>query len=158
MGREEPCHQISQACAHSDAATQGLPPLTCVSAFMVYTAQTLGCSAGNCVMRTLGCAHFPGLSRSGSGSRVLHKGADLLGPAFCARPRSEQLSDQVPGECRRPQLKAVTYPLPRPSHSVFWVYKGRTFSGGPWVSSGELISACDPPGGCRPSRMPRSLG
>ena len=33
--------------------------------------------------------HSPGLSRSGS--QVLHKGADLVGHAFCARPRSEQL-------------------------------------------------------------------
>ena len=34
---------------------------------------------------------LPGLSCSGSGSLVLHKGADLVGPAFCAHPRSEQL-------------------------------------------------------------------
>ena len=34
---------------------------------------------------------FPGLSRSGSGSRALHKGADSVGPAFCALPRSEEL-------------------------------------------------------------------
>ena len=39
----------------------------------------------------LGCVHFPGLSCSGSGSRVLHKGTDLVGHAFCALPRSEQL-------------------------------------------------------------------
>ena len=30
--------------------------------------------------------HFPGLSRSGSSSPVLHKGADSVGPAFCAVP------------------------------------------------------------------------
>ena len=35
--------------------------------------------------------HFPGLSLSGSDSRVLHKGADSVGPAFCVLPRSEQL-------------------------------------------------------------------
>ena len=35
--------------------------------------------------------HFPGLSRSGSGNWVLHKGVDSVGPAFCALPRSEQL-------------------------------------------------------------------
>ena len=39
----------------------------------------------------VGCVHFPGLSRLGSGSRVCHKGGDLVGPAFCALPRSEQL-------------------------------------------------------------------
>ena len=36
--------------------------------------------------RALNCMHFPGLSRSGSGSRVLHKGADSVGPAFCDFP------------------------------------------------------------------------
>ena len=34
---------------------------------------------------------FPGLNHSGSGSRVFHKGADLVGPAFYALPLSEQL-------------------------------------------------------------------
>ena len=66
-------------------------PAPGMCAFPVYTAQALGCSAGNCLMRALGCVHFPGLSRSGSGTRVLHKGTDLVGPAFCALPRSEQL-------------------------------------------------------------------
>ena len=61
----------------------------------------------------LGCVHFPGLSCSGSGSQVLHKGADLFGPAFCARPRSEH--DQVLGEYSHPQLKAETYHLACPS-------------------------------------------
>ena len=46
---------------------------------------------GNCLKQALGCVHFPGLSHSGSGSRVFHKGADSVGPAFCALPRSEQL-------------------------------------------------------------------
>ena len=69
----------------------GFAPTHCVCAFPVYTAQTLGCSAGNCLMQALVCMHFPGLSFSGSGSQVLHKGADLVGPVFCTRPRSEQL-------------------------------------------------------------------
>ena len=49
------------------------------------------CSAGNCLRPALGCMHLPGLSRSGSGTQVLHKDADSVGPAFCALPRSEQL-------------------------------------------------------------------
>ena len=60
-------------------------------AFPVYTAQALGCSTRNCLRWALDCIHFPGLSHSGSGSQVLHKGADLVGPAFCALPRSKQL-------------------------------------------------------------------
>ena len=58
----------------------------------------------------------------------------------------------------RPQLKAATYCLPHPCCSVFWVYSRCAFSGVPCVSSGELISGCDPPSRCRPSRIPRSLG
>ena len=69
----------------------GFAPAHSVSAFPVYTAQALGCSARNCLRPALGCMHFPGLSRSGSGTWVLHKGADSVGPAFCALPRSKQL-------------------------------------------------------------------
>ena len=60
-------------------------------AFPVYTAQALGCSAGNFLRRALDCMPFPGLRHSGSGSWVLHKGTDLVGTALCACPRSEQL-------------------------------------------------------------------
>ena len=69
----------------------GFAPAHGVCAFPVYTAQALGCSAGNCLRQALVCTHSLGLSCSGSGSRVLHKGADLVGPAFSAHPRSEQL-------------------------------------------------------------------
>ena len=47
---------------------------------------------GNCLKRALGCVHFPGLSHSGSHSRVVHKGTDLVWPVFCALPRSEQVT------------------------------------------------------------------
>ena len=80
------CGECSQCLSHT-----GFAPSHSVCAFPVYTAQALCCSAGNCLRRALGWVHFPGLSRSGSGSRVLHKGADLVGPVFCALPRSEQL-------------------------------------------------------------------
>ena len=102
--------------------------------------------------------HSPGLSRSSSGSRVLHKGSDLVGPTFCACPRSEQLRWPGVGTCSCSQLKGAAYPLPHPSRSVFWVYNGCAFSGVPCVSSGKLISGCDPPGGCQPFRIPISLG
>ena len=69
----------------------GFAPIHAMCAFPVYTAHFPGYSAENSLMRALGYMHSPGLSRSGSGSQVLHKGADLAGPAFCARPRSEQL-------------------------------------------------------------------
>ena len=69
----------------------GFAPAHGVCAFPVSTAQALGCSGGNCLRLALGCMHFPGLSRSGSGTWVVLRGADSVGPAFCALPRSEQL-------------------------------------------------------------------
>ena len=54
-------------------------------------AQALGCSARNHPWPALGCLYLPGPSRSGSGTPVVLRGADSVGPAFCALPRSEQL-------------------------------------------------------------------
>ena len=66
----------------------GFAPAQGVCAFPAHTAQALGCSAGNCPRLALGCMHLPGLSRSGSGTQVVLRGADSIGPAFCALPRS----------------------------------------------------------------------
>ena len=55
---------------------------------------------GNCLRWALGCMHFPRLSRSGSGSQVLHKGTDSVGPMPCALPELPSSSgDQMLGEC-----------------------------------------------------------
>ena len=56
-----------------------------------HTTQALGCSAGNYPWLALGCLHLPGPSRSGSGTRVVLRGPDSVGPRFCALPRSEKL-------------------------------------------------------------------
>ena len=80
------CGECSQCLGHT-----GFAPAHSVCAFPFYTAQALGCSARNYLRQALGCMHFPGLSHSDSGSWVLHKGTDMVGPAFCALPRSEQL-------------------------------------------------------------------
>ena len=81
-------------------------------AFPVYTAQALGCSAGNCLRWALGCMHFPGLSCLDSGSRVLHKGADLVGPAFCTLPRSKQLRCLASSVTPSLRLCFITSPVP----------------------------------------------
>ena len=83
------CGECSQCLGHT-----GFAPAHGVCAFPVYTAQALGCSARNCLRPALGCMHFPGLSRSGSDTRVLLKGTDSVGPAFCALSRSEQLRSE----------------------------------------------------------------
>ena len=94
-----------------------------VCALPAHTAQALGCSTGNRPRPALGCMHLPGLSRSGSGTRVVLRGADSVGPAFCALPRSEQL------RCLASRV-AVIYHLPHLCCSVFCVYNQCAFAGG----------------------------
>ena len=55
-------------------------------------------------MLALGCMHSPGLSRSGSGSQVLHKGIELVVPV----PVLSSSGDQVLGEHGCTQLKVAT--------------------------------------------------
>ena len=81
-----------------------------------------------------------------------------LGLRFVPFPGLSSSGDQVLGECSHPQVGSASYCLPHPSHSFFWVYNGCAFSGVPCVSSGELISRCDPPDGCQLSRILGRLG
>ena len=101
------CGECLQCLGHT-----GFAPAHRVSAFPVYTVQALGCSARKCLRRTLGCMHFPDLSPSGSGSRVLHKGADLVGPAFCVLPRSEQFRCFVNADTPSWGLRLIASPVP----------------------------------------------
>ena len=57
----------------------------------VHTSQDLDCSTGNRLRLALGCMHLPSLSCSSSGTHVVLRGTDSVGPAFCALPRSQQL-------------------------------------------------------------------
>ena len=115
VGREEHCKQISLACVgspHNVWATMGLPLFTpCVPSRSTLLRLQVSLQ-GNCLKRALGCVHFPGLRRSGSGSRVLHKGTDSVGPEFA--PRSEQL--RRPGAWRvhhpRCAVHLITAPVP----------------------------------------------
>ena len=117
--------------AHSVWATLGLSPLTaCVLSWSTLLRLQVALQ-GNCLKWVLGCVHFPGLSHSGG---------------------------QVLGECTLPRWASESYHLPRPSRLVSWVCSGNAVSGVLCVSSGELISGCDPPGGCQPSKIPGSLG
>ena len=94
MAREEHCKQVSLVCvgsARSVWTTVGLPPLTACVLSQSTLLRLQVALQGNCLKWALGCVYFPGLICSGSGSQVLHKGADSVGPALCALPRSEQL-------------------------------------------------------------------
>ena len=161
MGREGHCKQISLACvgsAHSVWTTLGVPQLKVVCASRVYTAQAPGCSAGHCPKRALRSVDFPGLSLSGSGSRVLRKGTHSVGHAFCALPRSEQLRQPGVWQAHCPTWAARLNHLPSPAAWFPWVCHESAVSGVSCVSSMELISGCNLPGRCQPSRIPGRRG
>ena len=99
------------------------------------------------------------------------------GPDLCALPRPKPLMFRFLGTPQRPRLGwACVLCLPHPSSSGKQELDERTLFrcsvtsplpipasvsgrrlGELCVSSGELISGCDPPGGCQPSRISRSL-
>ena len=157
---EEHCKQISLACvgsARSVWATLGLPPLKACVLSQSTLLKLWVALQENCLQWALGCMHFPGLSCSGSDSRVLHKTQTWLGLRFVPFPGLSRLGDQVLGEHTLLRCSA-SYHLPGPSHSVSWVCSGSTVSDVLYVSSRELISDCNSPGRCQPSRIPGRLG
>ena len=158
-GREEHCKQISLVCvgsAHSVWATLGLPLLmACLLSWSTLLRLQVALQ-GNCLKQALGCMYFPGLSHSSSGSHIFHKGTDAC--IFLPFSGSSSLGDQVLDKCTLPRWGGASYHCPRPSLSISWVLSGSTVSGVLCVSSGELISGCDPPGGYQSSRTPGRLG
>ena len=144
--------------ARSVWATLDLPTLTVCVLSQSTLLRLHVALQGNCLRWALCCMHFQGLSHSGSGSWVLHKGTDSVGPVFCALPRSSSSGDQVHGERTLPRWDGASYHLPRSSCSVSWVHSRSAISGMSCVSSGELVSGCNPPGRCQPSRIPGRLG
>ena len=111
----------------------GFAPAHGVCAFPVYTAQAPGCSECNCLRRALGCVRFPGLSHSGSGSQVLHKGADLVGPTFCALSKCKQLSGPGAWQAHSPQAADLWL---RPSQGMSTVQDPRKT----WLATGSLLA------------------
>ena len=147
------CGEHSQCLGHS-----GFAPDHGACAFLVYTAQAPGCSEGE-------------LSK--------------VGPRLCALPRSKLLRFRFLGTppryrlgwtcvlCRShvraaqttrclvsalSQVCGASHHLPSLSCSVSSVRKESPVSGVLCVSSGELISDCNCPGRCQPSRIPGRHG
>ena len=110
VGREEHCKQISLMCgsARSVWTTLGLPQLTAVCAFCVYTTQAPGCSEGD-------------LSKAG--------------PGFRALPRSKLLRFRLSSTPQRLSCLHAFVPFPGPSSSGNQVLGEHTVPGGPWVLS-----------------------
>ena len=109
-----------------------------------------------------------------SGCRVLCRALSKAGPGFHALLRSNLLrfrfSDTL-GTLQGHRLLGVRFvPFPGLSSSGEQVLGQHTLPGGPcilitslvsgvpFVSSGELISGCDSPGRCQPSRIPERCG
>ena len=86
-----------------------------------------------------------------SGSQVLHKDADSVGPAFYAFPGQSGSGNR---ELEERTLPGAVRLLPS---TVPASVSGHALSGASCVSSWELISGCDPPGRCQPSRISGSL-
>ena len=116
-GREGCCKQITLACAHSASAPLGLSPVHCACSLPAHAAQALGCSAGNHPRPALGCLHFSGPSRSGSGTRVVPRGADSrLGLCFVPFPDPSSSGDEVFGVRVTYRLPAAPYLDMQPAH------------------------------------------
>ena len=136
------CVECSQCLGHTVFA-----PAHSMCAFPVYTAQALGCSSGKLSKSGPGLCALPRSKPlrfrvSGTPTRA----QTLLGLRFVSLPGPSSSGGQVLGEYTLPRWGGASYHLPCPSRSVSWVCSGSTISGVPCVSSGELISGCDPPG------------
>ena len=159
--REKHSKQTPMACvrgARSLWATLGLPRSR-VRASPVYTAQPPS---------RLLCRE---LSKAGPGLRALPRSKPLrfrfsgpphrrrLGWACVLCPSQARAAQgaRCLASAHAPGGRGVLAP-PGPSRSVSWVHSRSTLSDVPYVSSGELISDCDPPGGCQLSRIPERLG
>ena len=155
---EEHCKQISLAClgsARSVWVTLGLPPHMACVLFPSTLLRLPGCSVGE-------------LSKADPVFHALPR-SKLLRFRFLGTPQRHRLSwvcVLCPSQVRAAQptrwllsalsqVCSASYHLLGPGRSVSWVRSKSAISGVPCVSSGELISDCDPPGRCQPSRVPR---
>ena len=114
-GKERCCKQILLSCACSVSSTLGLPLLA------AYTAQALRSSAGEPSEAGPRLHASPRSKPLRLGALKALRGADLVGPAFCALPRSERL---------RILATAIAATMACPCCSAFWEYRWRSFSGG----------------------------
>ena len=147
---------VGSAC--SVWTTLGLLQLKAVCASWVYTAQAPGCSAGYCPKWALHFVDFPGLSCSGSGSRVFCKGTHSGGYAFCALPGSEQLRQPGVWQAHCPMWAMRLNHLPSLATRFPWVpskFPGhpKTFASGP-LSKFEL----QPEGGQKDDMLKKGGG
>ena len=130
-----------------------------VCAFPVYTAQAPDCSAGELPKASPGLRTLPRstlLRFRFSGTSQRHR----LGWVCVLCPFQVQAAQVT--RCLASALSpgVAEHLITSPVWLLIFlgVQRGQPLSGVPCVSSGELISGCDPPGGCQPSKIPRRLG
>ena len=146
MGREEHYKQILLEFVESACGgwtTLGLPQPNAVCTSQVYTGQAPGYSAG--ALSQVGPAFHAVPRTKHSGSHVLHRGTDPDG--LCIWHPSQVQAFQASG-AQQVQCPRCTYATLRSQSLSFpgVVRCEGTVSGVSYVSSGELISGCDPPG------------
>ena len=151
MGREEHCKQISLACvgsARSVSATLGLHPHTaCVLSWSTLLRLPVALQE-NCLKWSLGCVHFLGTPQRHRLGWVCVLCPSQVRAAQATKCLASTLSPGGPCILSSP-----------PSQALGFLGASRSaISGVPCVSSGELISSCDPPGRCQLSRIPGRLG
>jgi len=142
------CGECVQCLGHT-----GFAPTHSMCAFPVYNTQAPGCSEGELSEVGPGLHALPRskpLRFRFSGTPQRHR---LGWTCFVPFPGPSVSDNQVLGKHTLPRWGSASYHLPSPSRSFSWVLSGSTISVVPCVSSGELISGCDPPGRCQPSRI-----
>ena len=139
------CGEYSQCLSHI-----GFSPAHSVCAFLVYTAQAPGCSVGELPEVGPGLCALPRSKPLRFRFLGILQGHRLGWAHFAPFPGLSRSGDQVLGNCTVPDWLCVYWSW---LFSLLVRHKS-TVSGVPCVSSGELISGCDPPGRYQPSRIP----
>ena len=143
-------HTVSLACvgsARSVWTTLGVPPLT-ACAFPVCTAQAPGCSAGE-------------QSKTGPGLHALPRSKLLRFSGTLQGHRLDCACVLCPSQVRAASATRCLVSTLSPGGPCVLITSlvlDARFPGVLCVSSCELISGCDPPGKCQPSRTPGGHG
>ena len=149
------CRECSECLGHT-----GFAPTHGLCAFPVYTAYTPGCSAGKLFM-------------AGPGLHALRR-STLLSFRLSGTPQKHRFSWAsilCPSQVQTAQVTRCLASAHSPGvvHFITSPVPATGLLGAQWescpmcagvlcVSSGELISGCDPPGACQLSRIPGTFG
>ena len=150
VGRKGHCKQISLACVgstHSVPATLGLPLLAaCVLSLSTLLRLQVALQGAGPELCALPRPKLLRFQFSGTPQKCRLGWACVLCLPCLSSSGSQELDECTLSGCRAP------YPLRGPSLSLCM-----SQSTAPCVSSGELVSGCDPPGRCQPSRISGSF-